>query len=73
MTKNPVKVVIAVVLILLLIRNLFIIFISGINEDIPTGEAIGELIGELTVNAIIALVIFVLLRKDKPKNTEQQP
>lgn len=76
MTKSPAKAIIAAILIILLIRNLFNMFLGGGSDaELTTGEAIGELMGELLINGLLAFIIAILLKKDKPKNTntEQQP
>lgn len=69
MTKSPVRIIIAVLLILGLGKALLGTIISLIhgNVDLSSGEAIGETIGIFIGYAIVGLVIFFLLKENRKK------
>lgn len=70
MTKSPVRIIIAVLLILVLCRNLLSFipyFLHGISSGSSSGESIGELVGEALGYGLMVLVIFLLLRDNRKK------
>ena len=72
MTKSPVRIIIAVLLVIVLCRNLlgFIPYFShGVSLDSSSGESIGELVGEALGYGLMVLVIFLLLRDNRKRKT----
>lgn len=69
MTKSPVRIIIAVLLILGLGKVLLGTLINLINGniDLSSGEAIGETIGQFIGYALVGVIIFLLLKDWRKK------